>query len=297
MKAERKHELEHNELDDLLVKGSTFLRENGVLIIAVAGVLILGVVLYWALLAPRPITADAGLWEEYVLALSDEDPEKELQDFIDDEDRAGHSSSPPVLWARLSLGNLKLSKGTRKLFEDREAALDSLEEAEKNFLAVEKNAARIVELRDRAWLGLAEVYESQSKPEEARKYYAMVAKNSPESPLGKLGARGERRMAQSNNQEFLTWFAQQKPIKKPATGLPPIDFNDPPEVPGFSVPPLSEGEGEKPITPGLKIPSKLPDDPGEPGLDSSPESDPEKPQPEKPVEDPPAGEQPAEKPE
>src|SRR5436190_1754832 len=147
MKAERKHELQHNELDDLLIKGSSFFREHGPLILGVVGVVIVGAIAYWTLLAPRPITADAGLWEE-------------------------------------------------------------------NFLAVEKNAARITELRDRAWLGLAEVYESQSKSEEARKYYGMLAKNSPDSPLGKTGARGERRMAQKNNQEFLTWFAQQKPVKK-----------------------------------------------------------------------------------
>src|SRR5436190_24213309 len=151
MKAERKHELQHNELDDLLIKGSSFFREHGPLILGVVGVVIVGAIAYWTLLAPRPITADAGLWEEYFIALNDKDPEKKLQDFIDDEDRAGHAASPPVLWARLSLGNLKLSEGTRKLFEERDAALDSLEDAEKNFLAVEKNAARITELRDRAW--------------------------------------------------------------------------------------------------------------------------------------------------
>src|SRR5688500_4539570 len=196
MKAERKHELQHNELDDLLVKGGHVLREKGPLILVAAGVLILATVVYFALLAPRPITADAGPWKDFIFALSDKDSEKELESFIDDEDRDGRGSQPPVLWARLSLGNLKLAAGTRQLFEDRDVAMQSLDEAERYFLAVEKNAARNVELRDRARIGLAEVYESQSRPEDAQKYYAMVAKSSPESPLGKVAARGQRRMTQ-----------------------------------------------------------------------------------------------------
>lgn len=292
MKAERKHELEHNELDDLLVKSIRFFRENGLVIIVAAGVLLLAVLLYVFLIAERPISADAGLWEDYIFALSDRDAEKELESFIDDEEDRGRGSQLPVLWAKLSLGNLKLAEGTRQLFEDREAAQRSLEEAEKYFLAVDKNAARNAELRDRARIGLAEVYESQSKPEEAQKFYAMVAKTSPDSPLGKVAARGQRRMAQKNNQEFLTWFAEQKPVKK-STGLPPLDFKDPPEVPGFSVPPLPS-DGDKPITPGLKIPSKLPGDPADSDREPEPKLEGEKPAGEKPAEEKPAEDKPAE---
>ena len=298
MKAERKHELEHNELDDLLVKVVRFLRENGV-VLSIAGIVLIlaaGISVY--LSSANAITADAGLWEDYIFALSDtKDAERELQSLIDKEDKGSRATSPPVLWARLSLGNLKLAQGTRLLFENRDDALQSLEEAEKNFIVVEKNAARLVELRDRARLGLAEVYESLGQAEDARKYYGMVAKSSPDSALGKLAIRGERRMAQENNQEFLTWFAQQKPVKNPSSGLPNLDFQNPPEVPGFSVPPLPDS-GDKPITPGLKIPSKLPDDPGtdaEPGFDNEKPAD--KPADEKPAEEKPAEDPSTEKPE
>lgn len=290
MKAERKHELQHNELDDLLVKVIHFLRENGVVLSVAAIVLILAVGVYAYLSAGNAINADAGLWEDYIFALSDsKDAERELQSLIDKEDRGSRATSPPVLWARLSLGNLKLAQGTRQLFENRDDAQQSLEDAEKNFLVVEKNAARVAELRDRARLGLAEVYESLGKPEDARKYYGTVVKSSSESALGKLAVRGERRMAQKNNQEFLTWFAQQKPIRKPSSGFPNLDdFKDPPEVPGFSVPPLPDSGNDKPITPGLKLPSKLPDDPGagtDPEPDDGKKPD-DKPADEKPADDP-----------
>jgi len=299
MKAERKHELEHNELDDLLVKTMHVLRENGLVIAIVIIGLAIGAGVYAWRMTAQSISADAGLWENYFLALSDsKDAERELESLIDEQDRRGQAAALPVLWARLSLGDLKLSQGTRKLFENRDDALQSLEEAEVNFQAVEKHAARNPELRDRARLGLAEVYESLSRPEDARKYYGMVAKVAPDSPLGKLAIRGERRMAQKNNQEFLTWFAQQKPIKKPGSVTPfdMKDMKDPSDIPDFSVPP-APGSNDKPITPGLKIPSKLPDDPGdtegkpsrEPGSDTpkGPSAD------DKPAEDKPAGEEPA----
>jgi hypothetical protein len=290
MKAERKHELQHNELDDLLIKTVRFLQENGVILAAAFIVLVVALGVYAYLAAGNAINANAGLWKDYIFALSDsKDAERELQSLVDTEDRAGRAASPPILWAKLSLGNLKLAQGTHQLFENRDDALQSLEEAETNFLAVEKNAARLAELRDRARLGLAEVYESQSKPEDARKYYGMVAKSSPDSALGKVAVRGERRMAQKNNQEFLTWFAQQKPIRKPNTGLPNLDFQDPPEVPGFPVPPLTDSSGEKPITPGLNIPSKLPD----PAAEAEPNPDGEKQPAEAPVDEKPADEKPA----
>jgi tetratricopeptide (TPR) repeat protein len=285
MKAERKHELQHNELDDLLIKTVRFLQENGVILAAAFIVLVVALGLYAYLAAGNAINANAGLWKDYIFALSDsKDAERELQSLVDTEDRAGRAASPPILWAKLSLGNLKLAQGTHQLFENRDDALQSLEEAETNFLAVEKNAARLAELRDRARLGLAEVYESQGKPEDARKYYGMVAKSSPDSALGKVAVRGERRMAQKNNQEFLTWFAQQKPIRKPSTGLPNLDFQDPPEVP-----PLTDSSGEKPITPGLNIPSKLPD----PAAEAEPSPDSEKQPAEAPADEKPADEKPA----
>jgi predicted negative regulator of RcsB-dependent stress response len=298
MKAERKHELQHNELDDLLVKVVHFLRENGVVIAVSVIVLILAVGTYAYLSAGSAINADAGLWEDYIFALSDsKDPERELQSLIDKEDRGSRATSPPLLWARLSLGNLKLAQGTRQLFENRDDAVQSLEDAEKNFAVVEKNAGRVAELRDRARLGLAEVYESLGRPEDARKYYGMVAKSSPDSAQGKLAVRGERRMAQQNNQEFLTWFAQQKPVKKPSGGLPNFDFQDPPEVPGFSVPPLPDSGDDNPITPGLKIPSKLPDDSGtDVDRDSETEKSKDSPADEKPADEKPAEDKSAEDP-
>jgi tetratricopeptide (TPR) repeat protein len=268
-KAERRHELEHNELDDALVRFLHVLRENGVVIAVAVGAVILAVGLYVYMFAGTSISADAGLWQKYMVALSDaREPKKELESFIDKQDRDGKGADPAVLWAKLSLGEMLLAEGDRELFENREAARDSLEAAEKTLLAAEKHAARKAELRDRIHLALAKVYESQNEPKKAQEYYDKVAKASPESPLGKLAARGERRLGLESNQKFLAWFAQQKP-KPPSKKTSPLDMKNPPEVPDFSLPPL-EGSDDKPITPGLKLPSKLPDETTEPEPEDQP---------------------------
>jgi tetratricopeptide (TPR) repeat protein len=261
MKAERKHELEHNELDSLLVKAAPFFRENGLALGIGAGVLLLGVVLYFTMFAPRPMSADADLWQDYFKALSERqgfgesNARHELEQFVDEQDKANKASAAPVLWAKLSLGNMHLAEGTRELFEDREAARDRLEEAEKYFLAVEKNAGRNAELLDRARYGLAQVYESQNNTAEAIKYYKAVVKAAPESALGKAAAKGERRLSLPSNVEFLAWFDKQKPFKRTTPSKPNGEFNAPPETPGFQLPPL-EGSSDAPITPGFKLPSK-----------------------------------------
>jgi len=259
MKAERKHELQHNELDDFLIKAGHFFRENALVLGIAVAVLVLAVVVYVRMFAPRSMSTDAGLWQEYFKALSDRhdfgenNVKQELQTFIDDQEKGHRDSEAAVLWAKLSLGNMNLSEGTRELFEDRERARDHLAEAQKSFESVEKHAGRNAELLDRARYGLGQVYESQGKAEEAVKYYKLVVKAAPESPLGKAAAKGERRLSLKSNQEFLAWFEKQTPIKKSPAGKLP--FEPPSERPGFELEPL-DGSNDAPITPGFKLPSK-----------------------------------------
>jgi tetratricopeptide (TPR) repeat protein len=264
MKAERRHELEHNELDDLLVNAGRFLRDNGVVLGILLAVIVLAVLTYNLLIVGRPMTAPAGAWNDYFYALSDADAERELEKFVADEKG---STEPAVVWAKLSMADLELAKAAQQLFEDRKAAEESLDAAEKHYKAVEA-AARTPYLLDRARVGLAEVYESQNKPDEALKYYELVLKSSPDSALAKVAARGQQRLSVEGNREFLDWFAQQEPVKKPRRvgGSPFGPGGDMPEMPGFGLPGLPSGAGlpanaglpagadEAPLTPGLKLP-------------------------------------------
>jgi tetratricopeptide (TPR) repeat protein len=254
MKAERRHELEHNDLDDLLTKAVRFLRENGALLGILAAVIVLGVLTYNLLVANRSASAPAGAWNDYFYALSEKDPERAMKKFVDEEDDA---TSPVVLQAKLTLADLQLARAAQQLFEDRKAAEETLAAAEKNYQDVEKSSAR-PELKDRARIGLGEVYESRNNPEEALKYYEMVLKSSPDSAQGKVAARAQKRLTSEANREFLTWFSAQQPAKKASSGGAGLPFGPGsplPELPNFS--PLgNQAPGED----GLEFPgAKLPD--------------------------------------
>jgi predicted negative regulator of RcsB-dependent stress response len=259
MKAEHKPMVEHADHDDPLARVLAFLQENGVAIAIGAVVVALAALLYNVVMWERPLDAAAPLWNDYFLALSDPQSENELENFVD---KHQGSTEPPVLWAKLSLAEMKLAEASRAAFDDRKVASESLEQAEQLFSTVEKSAGRQTELRDRARLGLGEVYESQNKPDEAVQQYDAVLKSAADgaskgggadSPWAKAAARGKQRLSEPENREFLAWFQKQEPVKKapPGKGGLPFDPHRPPNTPDFSLPDESSGS---PITPGFKLP-------------------------------------------
>src|SRR4051812_48159603 len=146
MKAERKHELQHNELDDLLVKAGHFFRENGMVLAILAAVILLGALTYRvATWGEHSLSSPAGKWNDYFRALSERDADKELEAFLDKQSNL-ESTEPPVVWARQSLADMKLAEASKQLFEDRKAADENLAYAEKLYKRVEKDAGRDEEL-------------------------------------------------------------------------------------------------------------------------------------------------------
>ncbi len=250
MKAERRHDLEKNELDNILSQVLQFLRENWTMLAVGVAAVVLGFITYKLLTHETPITSPAAPgWQQFFLALSDRDAESELEAFLDKSENK-NSTRPPVIWAKLLLGERKVAEGARRLFEDRELATESLAEAEKYLSDVEKHAGNDQQMLDRARIGLAKIYESQNKPDDAVKQYDLVLRASPESAQGKMAARGKTRLSSSSNREFLAWFAEQKPFKRPPPGSPPA--SPLPEGPDFTIPGLDSPI--QPITPGLKLP-------------------------------------------
>jgi predicted negative regulator of RcsB-dependent stress response len=254
MKAERKHELKHNDLDDILGRVTHFLRENGVVLAIGAAVVVLVILTYAIFVRTGDISDPAGKWNDYFYALSDDSALEELQKFVD---ANPNSTEAPVLWAKLSLADLKFARAARDLFTDRKAAETTLAEAEKLYADVEKAGPRTL-LRDRARIGLAKVYESQNKPEEALRYYDMVLSSTgADSPQGKMAERGKRRLSNPANLEFLAWFEQQQPAPRRTGGIPFDHGQGPdgfPELPGFGLPGLFDGAGPELDLPGTRPP-------------------------------------------
>ena len=277
MKADRKHELETNELADSLAKFWESVQQNFAPLALILGVVVVGGVAYALIFAEKPPDAPAGDWNKVVLAMSNMHPEKELELFLD---QATDQRAPAVVQAKLSLADAQLANASKLLFEDRKAAGELLEKAQKYFQEVDAVATDSL-MRNRARLGLASVYESQNKTEEAQKLYEQVSKSgSAESVLAKVAVANLKRLASKENREFLAWFVKQEPAPKrnPHMGFPFDPQSQLPETKDFTLPSLPPGEGDigsKPLLPELTPPGKTEGTPETPAIEiPAPESKP-----------------------
>ncbi len=237
MKAEKRHELEKNELADWLGEQIELAKPYAPTI----GIVVIGGIAI-ALLAIYVIgsggAASARAWSGYFSAIQEPQPELPLEGFAKD-----MPDSSASLWALQAVGDINLAEGSQLLFTNREDAKKSLDKAEQVLKRVEAGATDPA-LKTRARLSLGKVYESLCRPEEAKKYYEQVVAAEKDSALGKLAARAVKRLADPREVALLAWFAEQKP-RKPAPGIGtgglPGFPNDLPERPDLSLPGLGSG--------------------------------------------------------
>jgi tetratricopeptide (TPR) repeat protein len=234
MKAERRHELKHNELADWIGEMAAGLKPhaNGVLIgLAILAAIVLGSVWYFSL---ETATASRA-WSQYFDAFSERDPQKVLQTLATEQ-----SGSKAAGWALLAAGDMDLGIGCERLYSDRTEARKRLESAKEVYLKAE--AASDPMIKTRARLGLGKVYEALCEPDKARDYYQKVADSEKDSAIGKAAAADARRMKDSREVEFLAWFEKQTP-KRPAPfpgagGMTPGLPTNLPERPDMPLPKL-----------------------------------------------------------
>jgi tetratricopeptide (TPR) repeat protein len=275
MKAERRHELKHNELADWIGERMETLKPHasgillgGVLLV----VLVLGGIWYFG----GENQASASAWSEYFGAVNERDPRKVLQNLATEK-----SGSKAAWWALESLGDMNLSEGAALLHTDRSEAKKRLEAAEQAYKQVEASDDPM--LKARARLGLAKVYESQFNGEKAVEYYELVAKSQKDTAIGKAAAEDARRLKDPRELEFLAWFKDQTP-KRPAPfpgigGAVPGLPNDLPERPDIGLPksfgldsigtPASPDSTPAFPAPGATLPTATPTDSANPPVTST----------------------------
>jgi hypothetical protein len=244
MKSEKRHELQKNELADWLgnhVEGATeyFWPVVGGVVVAFA--LAIGIV--WYLNARESAAAIA--WDKYYQAFAEREREAELKKVAE-----VYSDSAAAQWAQLGSADLSLAQATKLMFSDKSEATSRVKEAIDGYQSV-LSKARDPELTTRAQFGMARAQETMCQPEEARKFYELVAKSNKDSALGKEAARAAARLADPKTVEFLKWFAAAEP-RKPA----PIGHGGIPGMPPFNVP------NDLPERPDLSLPGPLNFDPG-----------------------------------
>lgn len=229
MKAERRHELKHNELADWLTERVETVKPHATGVLLGIGVLV-AIVLAISWYFSGENMAASRAWSQYFDAFNDLEPQKRLQSLATEQ-----SGSKAAWWALAAVGDMNLAEGSSLLYTDRTDAQKRLDVAEQAYKQVE--ATDDIMLKNRARLGLARVYESTFKLEDARRYYEQVAASEKDSPLGKVAAENAKRLKDSREVAFLDWFATQKP-KRPAPfpgmggNLPnlPSDLPDRPNI-------------------------------------------------------------------
>src|SRR5882762_6152016 len=132
MKAERRHELKHNQLADWLGERMEMLRPHGTGIVLGLALLV-AIVLATAFYFSGETHAAASAWSTYFDAFNDRDPQRVLQDLA-----TKQSGSKAAWWAQASLGDMNLAEGTSLLYSDRKEAQKRLEAAEAAYKQVEQ---------------------------------------------------------------------------------------------------------------------------------------------------------------
>lgn len=249
MKSERRHQLETNILADWLGKNLEALESHKTTIaVGFAIFLALGLVVVFANSGADP--AAANQWRSYYSAFVNNDPTPDLEKFVKEQKLA----TPAVFWGKKALADRYLARGTQMLFLNQKEAKEKLEDAEKLYVEIEKNAGTQTDLRNEARFGLARTAESLGRIDEAKKIMGELVKLGNESSLGKAAAESLKRLENPRTVEALAWFAQQKPaLPKGHPNLGGIG-GDLPDRPDLSFP----GQ-EKP-----KAPSSLEDNPDDP---------------------------------
>ncbi len=252
MKAERRHELQHNALADRLGDAISGAKNYSQAIIAtiVGAVVLLGAYLY---LSNRSQSTEAAAWTQYLSATDTALRRGTIEKLIQLTNQ--YPTTKGGLCGRLALADLQYQTGVQQLFENRSQAVLNLNGARENYDRLLLDASD-EQLKARATLGLARCYEAENQLPRARtEYESFITKYPNDVFIGEAKARLAD-LNRKSTEDFYGWLAQQD-VKPPAADLdttptgtrPNFDLrNLPREGPVFSDP--AEGTpGEMPIGP------------------------------------------------
>jgi hypothetical protein len=226
MKAERRHELQHNELADWVAEVVERIKPYSR---AIVGVVVAAAVLLttYVVLSGRAERRQSTAWTDYYLAL--QGPPDTVESDLEAVMRE-HEGEAAGLWAQVALADLKLGEGIKSFFSDKAAAKKNLKNA------VEHYEAALVQAEDpllvaRARFGLARALESQGELKRARQIYEQIAEASGTNAYVSLAEQRLKDLKRDSTQDFYAWFAQQEPV-----AVPTADSSSLPGTPGEKLP-------------------------------------------------------------
>jgi predicted negative regulator of RcsB-dependent stress response len=229
MKAERRHELQHNEVADWVAEAIEWLKPYSR---AIVGVVVAATVLITAyyVLSARSERKQANSWTDYYLAL--EAPKSSMESELESVARE-YSSVSAGRWAEVTLADLQLGEGLDLLFSDKTAANKKLESAAEHYQAVIEHAEDPL-LLARARFGLGRAQESLGHLDEAVSAFEEVVNASGTNAYVELAKSRLNDLKRTSTRDFYAWFEKQEPVT-----LPPEPSSTLPGTPGQK-PPFDE---------------------------------------------------------
>ncbi|MDA1050776.1 MAG: hypothetical protein O3C40_09890 [Planctomycetota bacterium] len=236
MKTDRRHELQTNVLADWIGKHLQQSQGYSKTILAVI-LLVAAAAIAGTFLAKKQAARSQAGWNQFFQAFGERDPEA-LEVVA-----SANQGTTAGVWAQLADADLKLAEGIGDLYTNRDNAKKNLAEAERNYLVVDKAATEKI-LRERAWFGLGQVYESSAELDKAKQFYGKLVSSSPTSALGKESKRRSDALSDASTAKWYNWFANQTPRPPAIPGMPsdfglpnfPTDLDNRSDRPDLSIP-------------------------------------------------------------
>jgi tetratricopeptide (TPR) repeat protein len=255
MKTERRHELQHNSLADILsdVGENAKPYAKGLLGVALAALVVVCAYLY---LSKRAEAEEGASWDQTWQAVDRQDMEG-LREVV-----KAYPNKPAALWSQLLLADMELSSGVSKLFVQKSTGRDLIRTALDDYQNVAEHAVHPQE-REHALFGIGRAQESLDQLSKAREAYEQLVKNYPSGPYEKRAQQRLDELARDSTKNWYDWFeTTEPPTSCVGKGSPfggpfeekgPAGSSLPPLPPGFDVPDLGKTKtpptGPKPDEP------------------------------------------------
>lgn len=216
MKAERRHELHHNQLADWLGQLLAQAEKYGQAIAAtLVGLAILGgAYAYWT---GRTARQEEAAWARFMAGsdASTAGGEEQLTDLANQRPKTAGGQ-----WARLTLADNQLRRGLDQMFENRTTATLTLTSAVEHYTKLRSATTDPARL-ERAAYGLGQAYEALNKLNEARDEYRGLLKRFPSGIYAAPARARLDDLDREDTRQFYDWFARQD-IKPPADPAAPF---------------------------------------------------------------------------
>jgi hypothetical protein len=208
MKAERRHELQHNEVADWLAKAIERAKPYSRAIVGVALAATVLLITY-VVLSNRSETRQTSAWNQYYKAINAPSPEGVQADL--EAVAETHKKTVAGHWAQVALADLQLGEGINDFFRDKSAAKKKLASAIEHYGEVVSLAEDPL-LVARARYGMARAQESLGKLDDARETYKQIVQAPGTNAYAAVAKLRLDDLNRTSTEEFYAWFAEQEPV-------------------------------------------------------------------------------------